>query len=94
MKDLEWDLEYDITGEARDTQVIADTLTKVLQFISNLQGRPMSPQEKLVFDRILSVTGAVSPIEMSQVEAVPQPQPVAPTDGVASPAGQELIPKQ
>ena len=90
-KDLEWDLEYEITGEARDTQVVADTLTKVLQFIGNLQGRPMTPQEQLVFEKIISVTGSVSPLEMSQVSsqntqsvAMPQggsiaTQPITPT---------------
>ena len=74
LKDLEWDLEYEITGEARDTQIAADTLTKVLQFIANKQGMPMSPQEKLVFDKILSITGAVSPLEMSQVANQPENQ--------------------
>lgn len=67
MKDLEWDLEYEITGESKDTQVMADTLSRVLQFIGNLQGRPMSDEEKLVFNKILSITHAVSPLELSQL---------------------------
>jgi len=87
-KDLEWQLEYDITGEARDTQVAADTLTKVLQFIANKQGMPMSPQEKLVFDKILQITGAVSPLEMSQVSNS-QPQPVASQGGEESATAQQ-----
>ena len=76
-KNLEWDLEYDITGEARDTQLVADNLIKVLQYMSAKQGQPMTSEEKLVFNKILSVTGSVDPIELSQVEQQP----------VASPAG-------
>ena len=98
-KDLEWELEYEITGEARDTQVVMDTLSRVLQFISNKQGVPMTPQEKLVFDKILSITGAVSPIEISQVGSQPTQQPVAqqvggsPQGGQVA-TGQELAPAQ
>ena len=84
LKDLEWDLEYEITGEARDSQVVMDTLTRVLQFIANKQGMPMTPQEELVFSKILSTTGAISPLEMSQVQQPqqqtqqPQPQQTSP----------------
>lgn len=88
MKDLEFDLEYEITGEARDSQVVMETLTRVLQFISNLQGRAMSPEEKLVFNKILSISAAVSPIEISQVGATP-PQPQPAVEQPAMPAGGE-----
>ena len=90
MKDLEWDLAYEITGESRDSQVVMDTLTRVLQFIGNLQGRPMSPEEKLVFNKILSTTGAISPLEISQVEAAPA-APVAPAGGQVVAPGQETL---
>ncbi len=95
MKDLEWDLEYEITGEARDSQVVMDTLTRVLQFIGNKQGVPMTPEEKLVFNKILSQTNAVSPLELSQVEAAPT-APVAPIEGGQQQVGtgQTLAPTQ
>ena len=86
-KDLEWELEYEITGEARDTQVVMDTLTRVLQFIASKQGMPMTPQEQLVFNKILSTTGSVSPIEISQAGGQNQ-QPVAPQGGGESATGQ------
>jgi len=93
-KDLAWDLEYEITGEARDSQVVADTLTKVLQFIGNKQGMPMTPQEQLVFDKILSQTGAISPLEMAQVSSQnTQQQPAMPQDGQESVAGQQITPQ-
>ena len=99
VKNLEWDFEYDITGEAKNTQVMADTLTKVLQYIANKQGMPMSPEEKLVFDKILSITGAISPLELSQVSGQNtqpqlQQQPVAPQGGGGSPTGLGLAPTQ
>ena len=93
MKDLEWDLEYEITGEARDSQIVMETLTRVLQFIANLQGRPMSPEEKLVFNKILSQTRAVSPLEISQVGEASQSQPVAPAGGGEVGAGMIQEPK-
>ena len=85
-------MDYDITGESRDSQLIMDTLTSTLQFIGNLQGRPMSPEEKLVFNKILSTTGAISPMEISQVGSAPQ-QPVAPAVGGVE-AGPTLEPTQ
>lgn len=81
-KNLEWDLEYDISGEARDTQLAADNLIKVLQYMSAKQGQPMSPEEKLVFNKILSVTNSVDPLELSQIEG--QSQPAMPQGGQES----------
>ncbi len=54
-------------------------------------GQPMPPEMKLVFNKILSLSGEISPLEINQVptqqapQAQPtaQPQPVAP---VAQPA--------
>lgn len=89
-KDLEFDLEYEITGEARDSQVVMDTLTRVLQFISNKQGVPMTPEEKIVFNKILATTGAISPIELSQVSGQSK-TPVAPEGGQGRVAGQPTL---
>ena len=64
MKDLEWDLEIDVTGEAKDIQGTMATLTTVLQTIA---GNPMilqDPNAKLVFNRILSLSGGISPLEI------------------------------
>jgi len=75
MKDLEWELDIDITGEQRDTQAVMTTLTTVLQTIAQ---NPMILQDqnmKLLFNKILSETGAISPLELSQIS------PVSPTVG-------------
>jgi len=79
LKDLEWEVEFNITGEYKDRQAMLSTLTTVFQTLISLQGQPMPPQAKLVFNKILKETNAVNPMELSQVEqqpVAPQPQQV------------------
>ncbi len=78
-KDLEWKVAVDITGEDVDRQNVMTTLTTVL---STLASNPMilrEPNMRLIFNKILSMTDSVSPLELSQTESAPQPmiQPVA-----------------
>lgn len=74
-KDLEWEVECDITGEASDKQAIIGTLTEVFKIIVGMQGRPMTPQEKFVFNKMLTQVGdIISPLEMSGIET---PAPVS-----------------
>lgn len=69
---VEYELDIDITGESRDAQGAMATLSTVLQTIAGLQGQPMPPEMKIVFDKILGLTGSISPLELSQL---PKPQP-------------------
>lgn len=72
-KDLEWELEVDITGESNDKEV-ATTLNTVLQTIA---GNPMilnDPNARLVFNKILEQAGGISPIEIA---TLPPPTPAA-----------------
>lgn len=79
-KNLEWEVEVDITGESSNTQIMMTTLNTTLQTLVAMQGRPMTPDEKLVFNKILTATGQVSPLEMSQLEqTAPQTPFKAPT---------------
>jgi hypothetical protein len=82
-KDLEWELEVDITGEQAQNQADMATLATVFQTVVSKQGQPMSPEEKLLFNKILMKTGTVSPIELADSNRqTPQPQqPVAPVSG-------------
>lgn len=73
-KDFEWTADIDVTGESKDKLAIADTLNTALVFLANLQGRPMTPDEKLAFDKILSLTGAISPLELSKTKSQPLPK--------------------
>ncbi|MCK4884286.1 MAG: hypothetical protein KAS30_05415, partial [Candidatus Diapherotrites archaeon] len=60
-----WDSEVDVTGEASNTQAHMTTLTTVLQTIATNPAVLTDPNAKMIFNKILSMTGAVSPIEMS-----------------------------
>ena len=70
-KDLEWNLEVGVTNEPMDKQVMLTTLNTVLQSIA---GNPLILQDenaKLIFGKILSLAGAISPIELSTAAAAP-----------------------
>ena len=71
-KNFEWDVEVDVTGEASFSKEDMATLNTVLQTIA---GNPMvlqDPNAKMVFNKILSLTGAISPVEL---QSIPAPQP-------------------
>jgi hypothetical protein len=75
LKDLEWELEIDITGENYDKANIMQTLTMVFQLLSS--GQPLTDDAKLVLNKILSLSGGMSPIELSN-QPQPQQQPMNP----------------
>lgn len=81
-KDLEWDLVVDVTGESVDTQNVVTTLTTVLKTIATNPAILQDPNAKLIFNKILENTGAVSPIELSAVQA-----PVSPSGGLPQTSG-------
>jgi hypothetical protein len=76
LKDLEWDIEIDITGEEKDTQMILQTLSTALQVIVN-PAFTGNKKVQLVIDRILEETGVISPLELSQIPEQAQPMPMA-----------------
>lgn len=72
-KDFEWEIDVDVTGEAKDNQSNLATLSTVLQTIA---GNPMvlsNPNAKMVFNKIIEMTGAVSPLE---IQELPKEQPM------------------
>ena len=81
-KDIDEQVIIDILGEQLDTQNNITTLTTVMQTIA---GNPAVLQDKnalLIFNKILEMTGAVSPLEISanvsQANVQPQTQPLPP----------------
>lgn len=77
MKDIEWELDIDITGEAVDSQKAMATYDTALKFIMGLQGRQMTNEEKTIFNKLISTTGVLSPIELSGIKTQPsQPTPM------------------
>ena len=82
LNDFEWIPEVQISNENSNKEVIMTTLTTVLQTIANRQGQPFSPQEQLLFNKILEETGVVSSIELN---SMPKDQPVQNTQTNTTP---------
>ena len=74
-KDFENELDIDVTGESMDAQGAMATLTTVLQTITTNPSVLQDPNVKLVFNRILSLSGGISPLEITATQAQPMPQP-------------------
>lgn len=79
-KDLEWNLEIDITGEAKDNQADMSTLSTVFQTVATNPEVLTDPKANLLFNKILIKTNTVSPIELSQLNSQPS-TPVSPSGG-------------
>lgn len=82
-KDLEWELEIDITGEQSDNKSDMATLSTLFQTIVSKQGQPLTPEEKFVFDKILIKSSTVSPLELSSLntkttQSIPTPPQTTP----------------
>ena len=75
-KGAENKLIVEVTGESKDIQATMATYNTALGFLANLQGREMTPEEKLIFGGIIELTGAISPIELVQAQNDPHPAPV------------------
>jgi len=73
-KDLEWDVEVEVTGEASNKDAVLTTLSTVLQSIAGNPQLLQDPNARLVFNKILESTNAISPLELSQASATPPPQ--------------------
>ena len=74
-KDFVWDADVDITGENRDTRASLATLNTLLQVLVSKQGQPFTPEEKTVVNKILTLTGEVSPLEISEMPKAQAPMP-------------------
>lgn len=66
---LEWDVDVDVTGEESPDKEDMATLSTVLQTIASNPRVLSDPNAKLIFNKILTMTGAVSSLEL--VEAQP-----------------------
>ena len=85
-KDLEWDLDIDITGEAHDTQAYLATLTTVLTTLASNPAILQDENVRLIFNKILMASGGISPLEINQAKEAPQPQMMPqPTPQMAQP---------
>jgi hypothetical protein len=77
-KDFEWNVKVDVTGENSNTQEEITTITTLLNIIGNNPMALNNPAFAYVFNRGLTLTGTINPIELEQVvkEAQNMPQPI------------------
>lgn len=82
LKGLEWTLVCDFAGEATDKEDL-QTLTTVFQTIADpvKQAVLKTPEGKMLFNKILTMTAAVSPLEISNTPSPMQPQPLSASVG-------------
>lgn len=70
---FQWEnIRVEITNENSDKQVILGVLNDVFGKIISMQGREMSPDEKMIFNRILAETATLSPMQFSN-----KPMPIS-----------------
>ena len=77
-KDIEWELDIDVTGEGSDNKSDMATLSTVLQTLATNPGMLNDPRANMLFNKILTKSGTVSPMELSSLNSTsvpPQPQP-------------------
>lgn len=82
-KDIEWDLEIDITGEQAQNQNDLATLNTVFTTIATNPQILQTKDGKMIFNKILEKAGAISPAEISMQpsnisQELPQQLPQAP----------------
>jgi len=77
LKDLEWELEVDVTGEEHNITEALTTLNTALRLVVT-PGFDQNTKAQAIVGRILEMTGAMSPLEYASIPA-PKIQPVAPS---------------
>jgi len=73
-EDMEWDLDIDITGEARNSREELTTLNTALQVIMN-PAFESNKKAQAIVGRILENTGAMSPVEYASLPNTPLQAP-------------------
>lgn len=96
-KDLEWELEFDVTGEQKNVQEMLTTLNTALQMILT-PGFNENRQAQMVVGEILNLTGAMSPVRFNSISnSAPPKDELEPGGGGepdVPPPTQALLPKK
>lgn len=77
LKNFEWEVDFDITGENKDKQTAMATLNTVFQVIGRNPAVLQDENAKMLFNKILNLTGTISPLEIKEAQINNQ-QPSAP----------------
>lgn len=85
--DFQWDaIRVEVVNENQEKQAVLAALDSAFKTVASLAGRPMTPDERLLFSSILIETGRISPLQLANTHAQPVPQPTA-----APPGGTEAL---
>lgn len=90
-KDLEWEVEVEVTNETSDKDAVFKTLTTVMQVIATNPAVLTDPNMKLLFNKIIEMTGVVSSIEISNTNNTPQQTSVSQPDVKAAVGGMQNV---
>ena len=79
-KDMESELEIDVTGEGTNTKEDMATLTTILEVIADPVKRQVlqTPEGKFIFNQIMSKAGTVSPLQLSTLNSASAVAPAVP----------------
>jgi len=72
-QDVETKLEIDVTGEAKDIQGTLTTMSTILQTIASNPMVLQDPNARMIFNRIIELSGGISPIEFQTAQVQPAP---------------------
>lgn len=73
-KDYEWECEINITGESQDKKAALDTLSTALQMVAANPGILQNPTTKMLFMKLIDLSGVVSSLEIEGAAASAPPQ--------------------
>lgn len=76
LKDIEWEVEVETTGEGSDKKATLQTLTTVLQTIAQNPAVLQDPNMKMLFNKILEETGTISSLQLTLPKPTPAPSPI------------------
>jgi len=71
IKDFEWEVEIDTPTDQKDVNLTMETITNVLGITMDPVKAQMAdrPINKFLINKVLTITGAISPIELGDIEA-------------------------
>ena len=99
IKDFEWDIEIDTPTDQKDVNLAMETLTNVLATVADpVKAQALqTPMGKFLFNKILTLTGAISPLELGDIEAsqdMKLQQQTMQSEQQLDPTGQQGLPAQ
>lgn len=74
LKDFEWDCIVEVTGESVDLQSNIATLATVLQTLASNPTLMQNPDTRMIINAIITSTGTLSPLQLSNTQQPVQPQ--------------------